>query len=250
MATDDNMVITNTTRLRLARDVRQIIKHPLTDHNIYYQHDEQNMLQGTALIIGPEDTPYEGGYYFFKFTFPTNYPHSPPKVEYISVSHTVRLHPNLYANGKVCLSILNTWNGEGWTGCQTISSVLLTICSILTDKPLIHEPGFTETHSHVNYYTEYVRFNNIYLSIINVMKNKYIKTHYKKLYDIALNDFISNFEKKLENCKLSIQKFMSFMKITDVEDMYILNAYTVSRKKNIFYTRLLEQLIKTHDKLK
>ena len=52
---------------RLLKDVRQMLKHPLTDNNIYYIHDDTDILKGYALIIGPSDTPYFGGYYFFEF---------------------------------------------------------------------------------------------------------------------------------------------------------------------------------------
>ena len=82
-----------------------------------------------VLIFGPKDTPYENGYYLFKFKFPIDYPYNPPKVVYMTNDGKTRFNPNLYRNGKVCVSILNTWSGDQWTGCQTISSVLLTLCT-------------------------------------------------------------------------------------------------------------------------
>ena len=54
---------------RLAKDVIDIIKNPLHDNGIYYKHDEDDMLKGYALIIGPEDTIYNYGYYLFQFNF-------------------------------------------------------------------------------------------------------------------------------------------------------------------------------------
>ena len=72
--------IKKETVQRLLKDVRQIIKHPLTGNGIYYSHDESDMMKGYALIVGPADTPYFGGYYFFKFDYPYDYPFSPPKV--------------------------------------------------------------------------------------------------------------------------------------------------------------------------
>ena len=54
----------------------------------------------------------------------------------------VRMHPNYYTNGKCCLSILNTWSGDKWTGCQTIRSLLLSVSMTLTSDPLENEPGF------------------------------------------------------------------------------------------------------------
>ena len=54
---------------RLLRDVKQMIKSPLTENGIYYIHDDVDMLKGYALIIGPEDTPYFAGNYFFEICY-------------------------------------------------------------------------------------------------------------------------------------------------------------------------------------
>lgn len=60
-----------------------------------------------ALITGPFDTPYEGGFFLFLFRCPPDYPIHPPRVKLITTGHnTVRFNPNFYRNGKVCLSIL------------------------------------------------------------------------------------------------------------------------------------------------
>ena len=74
--------ITSKTQKRLIRDVREIMKNPLTDQGIYYTHDETNMLKGYAMIIGPSECIYQDGFYFFEFIFPKDYPFSPPKVLY------------------------------------------------------------------------------------------------------------------------------------------------------------------------
>ena len=50
--------ISKDTINRLLKDVKQIMKNPLYDNGIYYQHDEEDMLKGYALIVGPSDTPY------------------------------------------------------------------------------------------------------------------------------------------------------------------------------------------------
>ena len=66
---ESTKVIKKETIHRLLKDVKQIIKNPLTDNGIYYSHDESDMMKGYAMIIGPADTPYFGGFYFFKFDF-------------------------------------------------------------------------------------------------------------------------------------------------------------------------------------
>ena len=154
MAAAVNTTITRETIKRLAKDVREIMKNPLEEHGIYYFHNETDMLKGQALIIGPKDTPYENGYYFFELEFPADYPHNPPAVTYCTNDGMTRFNPNLYKSGKVCISVLNTWRGEQWTGCQTISSILLVLCTILNNKPLLNEPGvrmkITEITLHMN----------------------------------------------------------------------------------------------------
>ena len=66
--TDNNVVMTKTSIRRLQKDIIDIIKNPLTEHGIYYAHDEGNMLHGYAIIFGPSDTIYRYGAYCFKFT--------------------------------------------------------------------------------------------------------------------------------------------------------------------------------------
>ena len=137
--------VSKNTIFRLVKDVKDITSNPLTSDGIYYKHDSQDFLIGRAMIIGPKDTPYEGCPMFFRFNFPESYPHDPPKATFLTGDGTTRFHPNYYKCGKVCLSILNTWSGERWSGCQTITSILLIMISILTDNPYIHEPGMSAT---------------------------------------------------------------------------------------------------------
>ncbi|CAG8512671.1 7045_t:CDS:2 [Ambispora gerdemannii] len=78
-----------------------------------------------ATIMGPADSPYSGGVFFLAIHFPTDYPFKPPKVNF-----TTRIyHPNINSNGSICLDILR----DQWSPALTISKVLLSICSMLTD---------------------------------------------------------------------------------------------------------------------
>ncbi|KAI3856406.1 hypothetical protein MKX03_034488 [Papaver bracteatum] len=100
-----------------------------------------------AVIIGPTGTPYHDGLFFFDIQLPSNYPASPPKVNYRSFGH--RLNPNLYGNGYVCLSLLNTWSGlpdQKWNPSQsTILQVLVSIQGlVLNAKPYFNEPGYRD----------------------------------------------------------------------------------------------------------
>ncbi|KAJ6441143.1 nuclear condensin complex subunit Smc4 [Purpureocillium lavendulum] len=81
------------------------------------------------------ESPYSGGVFFLAIHFPTDYPFKPPKVNF-----TTRIyHPNINSNGSICLDILR----DQWSPALTISKVLLSICSMLTDPnpddPLVPE---------------------------------------------------------------------------------------------------------------
>ena len=62
------------------------------------------------MIVGPEGTPYQHGFYFFDVQFSDTYPMKPPYVSFKTGDGRVRFNPNLYVEGKVCLSILGTWS--------------------------------------------------------------------------------------------------------------------------------------------
>ncbi|KAB5581886.1 hypothetical protein PHYPO_G00180730 [Pangasianodon hypophthalmus] len=88
-----------------------------------------------ATIMGPNESPYQGGVFFLTIHFPTDYPFKPPKVAF-----TTRIyHPNINSNGSICLDILRSQ----WSPALTISKVLLSICSLLCDPnpddPLVPE---------------------------------------------------------------------------------------------------------------
>jgi ubiquitin-conjugating enzyme E2 Z len=190
-------IIKKETINRLLKDVKQIIKNPLIEQGIYYIHDDTDMLKGYAMIIGPSDTPYFGGFYFFEFSYPTDYPHSPPKVKYCTNGNNIRFNPNLYKDGKVCISLLNTWRGDQWTSCQTITTVLLTLCTLLCKNPLLNEPGVTSSHSDMKNYTEIVEFSNINIAICDILSKKegVYMPFFDNFYIFAKESFLTNYDK-------------------------------------------------------
>ena len=197
-----SITITRETISRILKDVKQIINNPLTDNGIYYSHDDSDMLKGYALIIGPSDTPYFGGNYFFEFDYPPDYPHSPPIVKYWTNGNQIRFNPNLYKCGKVCVSLLNTWRGDQWSSCQTISSVLLTLCTLLCSDPLLNEPGVTKTHSDLKNYTDIVEFSNFNIAICNIVDKK--EGYYVPFFDLFYHDrnnFLKNYDSILASAK-------------------------------------------------
>jgi ubiquitin-protein ligase len=208
--------ISKETITRLLKDVKQILKNPLTDQGIYYIHDDEDMLKGYALIVGPSDTPYFGGYYFFEFTYPTDYPHSPPKLKYCTNGNNVRFNPNLYVCGKVCVSLFNTWRGDQWTSCQTISTSLLTLCTLLCANPLLNEPGVNKGHNDMEHYNEIIEYSNINTAICDIVSKKesvYLP-FFENFYPFVKENFIKNVdqlivfaEKKNEAFKKQVVNF-------------------------------------------
>lgn len=160
---------TRETVLRLMSDIRQLAVSPLTENGIYYHHDETDILKGYAMIEGRSDTPYFGGFYFFELNYPAAYPYAPPLIIFKTTDGRIRFNPNLYSNGKVCLSILNTWEGEPWSPCNTISSVLLSLIAIFNSNPLLNEPGITSTDPDIKTYNQMIEYENIRFAICEMM---------------------------------------------------------------------------------
>ncbi|WOK94673.1 putative ubiquitin-conjugating enzyme E2 23 [Canna indica] len=112
---------------------------------IYVRVFEDRMDLIRAVIVGACGTPYQDGLFFFDFHLPPEYPQVPPSTYYHSGG--LRVNPNLYVDGKVCLSLLNTWTGRGnevWD--PSSSSILQVLVSlqglVLNDKPYFNEAGY------------------------------------------------------------------------------------------------------------
>ncbi|RLW01064.1 hypothetical protein DV515_00008314 [Chloebia gouldiae] len=84
-----------------------------------------NIYEWRSTILGPPGSVYEGGVFFLDITFSSDYPFKPPKVTF----RTRIYHCNINSQGVICLDILK----DNWSPALTISKVLLSICSLLTD---------------------------------------------------------------------------------------------------------------------
>ncbi|KAJ7591087.1 hypothetical protein C8J56DRAFT_934652 [Mycena floridula] len=115
------------------------------DSSVFLRVDETRVDVIKALITGPEGTPYHNGCYLFDIFLGPSYNQAPPSVKYMTTNGgKFRFNPNLYADGKVCLSLLGTWSGPGWSpGKSTLLQVLISIQSmILCEEPYLNEPGW------------------------------------------------------------------------------------------------------------
>jgi ubiquitin-protein ligase len=228
------VVVSRETIQRLLSDVKYIYKNPLIDNGIYYTHDDSNIMKGYAMIVGPEDTPYFGGYYFFEFEYPTDYPFSPPKVKYMTNNGVTRFNPNLYKCGKVCVSILNTWSGDKWSACQTINSVLLTLCSLLNEQPLLNEPGQTTTSPDFISYHKSIEFMNINFAICRLLDRSVnsVPEIFMTFYEFMKDHFFKNYDKLMSIVDNNIH----------INKLYYVRIYEMSTQANyVVLKNLLEK---------
>lgn len=232
-------MVERTCIKRLASDVKDLIKDPLNEHDIYYKHDEDDMLKGYALIVGKENTIYYSGFYLFEFNFPPNYPHSPPKVIFCTRDGETRFHPNMYKSGKVCLSVLNTWKGESWTSCQTIKSILLILSSILENDSLLYEPGINKHHRDFEKYHQIIEYKNLEVSVFQILNNKFPEK-FNTFYPVMREKFIENYE--------NIKKIIEEKAISTVNKKISTSVYGMSFY--ISYKNLLTILNNIYIKLK
>ena len=115
------------------------------DSSIFLCVDKSRYDALRACIVPPRPTPYANGMFIFDIFLPRDYPNVPPRVQFLTTGGgSVRFNPNLYVDGKVCLSLLGTWHGPKWNATtSTILQVLISIQHfIFVTEPYFNEPGF------------------------------------------------------------------------------------------------------------
>jgi hypothetical protein len=186
------------------------------ESSIWLRISKSNMNIFSFIISGPKDTPYEDGLFEFHAYMPNNYPNIEPKVLLKTTGNgTVRFNPNLYNTGKVCLSLLGTWNGnvaEKWIPeNSTFLQVLVSIQSlILIEEPYYNEPGYerkmnTEVgNKESNNYNEIIQNATMEWAIIDCIKNppngfeNIVKEHFKRKKDCILETYEKYVDKSVK----------------------------------------------------
>lgn len=191
---------------RLLHDRKILEKNPI--ENVFVHWTKDNLYNPVVIFVGPKDTPYENGFYGIKFKFSNKFPFEPPKATYVTTDGKVRMNPNLYACGKVCLSILGTWSGPQWTSVQNLTSIILSIQTILNESPIHNEPGYENvktTHPKFVLYNKLIKHANIRVGVIQMLEN--IPKDFKMLLPDIKHYFKENYEWYEKHCIQNIKTF-------------------------------------------
>jgi len=236
--TNKNKFVANKTLIRIMSEISSLKKNlPVSWDSSIILRTCENIQFLSFVIVGPKNTPYHNGIFEFHSYFPDDYPNTVPKVLLETTdSGRFRFNPNLYANGKVCLSLLGTWSGqqgESWhPKVSTILQVLISIQSlILVENPYFNEPSYEKTmkteQGKLNSfkYNENIRFNTVKITMVDKLKkalnnedsySDFIKNHFKLKRD-EIKDTIDSWIKQ----SLS---FKSKMKISCNELMELIDT--------------------------
>merc|ERR1719502_991615 len=121
--------------LLLVKQLKDLNKNPVEGFSAGLV-DDADAFEWEVMIMGPPDTPYEGGFFQATMSFPQDYPNLPPTLKFVSEFW----HPNVYADGRVCISILHPPEddkygyesaAERWLPIHTVESILISVISMI-----------------------------------------------------------------------------------------------------------------------
>ncbi|KAI9751658.1 MAG: hypothetical protein M4579_005963 [Chaenotheca gracillima] len=208
--------MSNQSIIRITRELGEIQRS--SDLSLAVACRDVDVRSVRAIIIGPPETPYEFGFFevrrlprslrpmrtdsrlqfalkFGKGADPivdvdagtllitstfAEYPGKAPSVSALTTNGgRCRFNPNIYSNGKVCLSILGTWRGERgeeWSSAQGLESILISIQSLMSSNPYENEPGFEDAKAdhdkkNIDNYVAKIRHETLRISIIQRMED-------------------------------------------------------------------------------
>jgi len=202
---------------RLAQELADLSTALPIDHTnaIFVRVDKERVDLMKAMVMGAEGTPYAHGAFEFDIYCNQNYPKDPPKMNLTTTgSSAVRFNPNLYACGKVCLSLLGTWRGnatENWDPkISTILQVLMsTQAIIMSEEIYFNEPGFegeagTPDGERKNEgYSNIIKFCNIKYAMLQQIRNppKGFKTIVRRHFYLKKEEILRDCKKWIEEAK-------------------------------------------------
>lgn len=198
--------------------------------SIFVKTDVSNIGKMRALIIGPKNTPYENGCFIFDIYIPANYPQECPKIQFLN-HFGVMMNPNLYDNGKICLSLIGTFgdhknSSEYWNPeTSNILQLLLSIQSqILVENPFFNNPQYcdfvtdSKYISHSKKYNANIKLYTVQNAIINLLTSPNLYSEMKEIIATHLrlnkneinktysaNDYNVGFYKKNKKVVMSLK---------------------------------------------
>ena len=237
--------------IRLAQELADLSNSLPHEHTnaIFVRVDKTKVDLMKVMIMGSSQTPYAHGAFEYDVYFDDSYPNSPPKVNLMTTGGgAVRFNPNLYANGKVCLSLLGTWQGRGgenWNPkLSTFLQVLLSIQSlIMTEDIYYNEPGLEvyagtpQGELENEGYSNVVRFCNIKYAMIEQMRNppRGFETAIKRHFYLKKKEILDEVHQWIE---LSKTKDASY---TGCQNYNWQNLFGQSKTK---YPEMLTEIVK------
>ncbi len=237
--------------IRLAQELADLSNSLPHEHTnaIFVRVDKSKVDLMKVMIMGSSQTPYAHGAFEYDVYFDDSYPNGPPKVNLMTTGGgAVRFNPNLYANGKVCLSLLGTWQGRGgenWNPkLSTFLQVLLSIQSlIMTEDIYYNEPGLEvyagtpQGELENEGYSNVVRFCNIKYAMIEQMRNppKGFETAIKRHFYLKKKEILDEVYQWIE---LSKTKDASY---TGCQNYNWQNLFGQSKTK---YQEMLSEIVK------
>jgi ubiquitin-protein ligase len=155
---------------RLQSEYKQINADPSEFYSISV--NLKNFNTWNIIIFGPVDTIFEGGIFNAVIKFPSNYPNKPPEFHFTDNI----LHPNIYTNGKMCISILHEGEdefgyehiSERWSPSHSVNSIIMSIISILSEPNFESPANVDASKLWKENYNEYK--NIIYKLVSNSQK--------------------------------------------------------------------------------
>ncbi|KAK3607162.1 hypothetical protein CHS0354_004422 [Potamilus streckersoni] len=187
----------------------------------------------SALIIGPARTPYEDGLFCFDIQLPCNYPNAPPLFHYLSYC-SERLNPNLYDDGKVCISLLGTWTGRGmemWTSMSNLLQVLVSIQGlILVSEPYYNEAGYEKQRG-----TQHGQENSQMYNEMAILKLTQSMTKMARLPPVA---FVEEVKTHLKSKGQGIiKKFQTYIQLSEKKMLQTSISSTSTSSEAVMFTQ-------------
>lgn len=161
---------------RIDDDLNDLYTHPLED--VFIVKDENHLNLVHALLVGPKDTPYDGGFFYFLFIYPETYPLRPPTVRFVTARKCrIRLHPQLGNRGQVHLPVLATEGQLRWSCEMSTKNVLIAITSLMMDaSPFFSEPayhkmrGTREGEADSQRYNALIRYEKLNVTVLQMLQ--------------------------------------------------------------------------------